>query len=123
MKKADINKRLGRCFELSYEFCLNHSDYKLVHGTITNKFNNVTIHHAWCEKDDMVYDAVQDLELPKIAYEGLYQCKVEYAYSFMEFTDWVNKTRTTGPWEPMSELDLSMYDENRKLKKKTKKAD
>lgn len=118
MGKTNINKRLGRCFELCYKFCQNHPDYKLVHGTITSKRNNVTIHHAWCKKDDVIYDAVQNMELPKFVYEGLFESKEEYVYSFKEIVHWGDKTRTAGPWEPMSELDLSMYDEKGKLKTK-----
>lgn len=116
-KLNTIHSRLGRCFELAAIFVVRNLEWKLVHGVIIDeKFGTGgALVHAWCEKEDRVYDPVLGNELPIYAYYDLYgvvdykvdrykkikkipeSLKVEYTSK--EAMENLSKSENYGPWD------------------------
>jgi len=125
-----IEERLGKCFELSGKFILEHPGWSLVHAVIKDTVNKsgAQVIHSWCEKEDaaidvvtkkkdrLVYDSVLNEELPLRLYYGLYGI-IDYRYhdherrlkvpetlliryTFEEAFKLIQETRTYGPWDP-----------------------
>ena len=105
LTEAIDKKKLGRCYELSGRYVLDHPNYNLVHGTITRK-DGYTIDHAWTEKNtqmgqynmSMVFDPVMDLELPWDAYERLLGAKVKKKYNATQMSKSMLGAKHWGPW-------------------------
>lgn len=115
------DRNVGLCYQLSYQFQQRHMDYTLVHGYITNPFPPYqTIDHAWCMKDNKVYDAVYEKEFDWLVYEGLYKTEIEKKYSYKEAMELASKSNHYGAWHPIRDLNLSFYDEKGKLKSQWK---
>ena len=93
-----MNPRLGRCYELSYQFATSNSGYELVHGYIINQDGSRVIDHAWTEKDDTVYDPVMDQELPKPVYYAMLNAEETKRYSGMAAMKKGLETGVYGPW-------------------------
>jgi len=94
------NPRLGKCYELSFQFIITHPEYKLVHGIITdNKFGSgKSLDHAWVEYNNEVYDLVLNITWPKEVYYGLYSVEVVTVYTSEEAIDIALEEGTYGPW-------------------------
>lgn len=100
--------RLGRCYELSGRYVMDHSGTELIHGTITRQ-DGYTISHAWVEYEEtvgqykikMTYDPVMDQELPWDAYERMLGAKIEKRYTKDQMieTMFKDKKPNWGPWE------------------------
>jgi hypothetical protein len=63
---ANSRSRRGRCYQLSYrlqQFDDRFRDWILVHGVALDG-NGETISHAWLKREDAIYDAVFDAEMP-----------------------------------------------------------
>ena len=95
------NPRLGKCYELSYQFVTSNYDYLLVHGIITgNKFGtNKSLDHAWVEKNGEVYDLVTDIIMPKEVYYNLHSVEVIAIYTAQEAMKQALKSGTYGAWD------------------------
>lgn len=90
----EFEDRVGRCYELSGQYILQHSDAVLVHGFITDKFHTGrVIAHAWVEEEDAVFDPVLDERYPKFLYYALFDAEVEYTYTQEETARWMLKTQ------------------------------
>lgn len=93
-----MNPRLGRCYELSYQFATSHEGFSLVHGYISTRDGSRVIDHAWTEKDGTVYDPVMDQELPSIVYATLLNAEETKRYSGLEAMKQGLESGTYGPW-------------------------
>jgi hypothetical protein len=107
-----LDERLGRCYELAGKFCIENG-WDLVHGFITDKRfgSGHTIDHAWCEENEMCYDPVLDLELPKDAFMRLLGCEITKKYHSSEYSELMITTGHFGPWH---EIDNSKIVFNQK---------
>lgn len=101
---ASKNNRLGKCYMLSYQFVRDNPEWKLVHGSITdNKFGTGrSLTHAWCEKNDTVYDPVQNVKWPKMAYEAIFSSEPFVTYNHDEAVKTAHSTGNYGPWDDRS---------------------
>jgi len=113
---------LGRCYELSFKYLISHSDWKLVHGYITNIFPpHQTIDHAWCIKNDIIYDVIYEEEFPLQVYQSLFKCEVENVYTYDEAIEKYEEFGHCGCWyEPKKLKSDEYYDKDGVLKKKYK---
>jgi len=93
-----MNPRLGRCYELSYQFATSHEGYDLVHGYISTKDGSRVIDHAWTERDGTVYDPVMDQELPAEVYRALLNAEEAKRYSGIIAMKHGLESGTYGPW-------------------------
>lgn len=120
--KINMNN-LGRCYELSFKYLISHPDWQLVHGYITSKwYPYQTIDHAWCIKDDTIYDVIYKEEFPIQLYKGLFNCEVEKIYSYDEAMQKYEKSGHCGCWHEVKELnDSKYYDKDGNLKNKYRK--
>lgn len=111
-----LQRRLGKCYELAYKYCTSNSGWALVHGYIHEPGgDNRVIDHAWCEKGDLVYDAVLDKELPKIFYYKMFRAEIGKFYGTKkDIYDMALKYETYGPWHEIDDSKLNHPD----LKKK-----
>ena len=117
-----MKNNIGRCYELNFLFMASNQGYKLVHGYITSIFPPYqTIDHAWCERDNTVYDAVLEKEYPKLAYYGLYKAEVGVIYIYGEAMNKALETRNYGCWHEVRDLKLDKHYENGKLKEEFRK--
>lgn len=114
--------RLGRCYELSYNYIMAHPEYILVHGYITNIIPPYQIiDHAWCMKDDVVYDAVLEKEYKREIYESMFRAEIAKQYTWVEAMKMADKTETYGCWHEVKDLNLDKYyDDDRQLKQEYK---
>lgn len=109
-------ENIGECYILNYRYIVDNKDWKLVHGYITFPGRtHPVIPHAWCLRDDIVYDAVLGREMKWEHYKALYRAEVDRQYTFKETLDMAVKYKTYGPWHNGKELDLSCYDDSGKL--------
>jgi hypothetical protein len=101
--------RLGRCYELSGKYLLDHPDDKivLVHGTVCDRHNPECKPnpHAWIEdvETGFVLDPVVGESYSGWAYEVLFMAVPHYKYTLKEAVSHMLKTRVWGRWEPLKE--------------------
>lgn len=109
-------ENMGNCYMLNYQYVNNNKDWTLIHGYITFPGRTYPIiPHAWCLKDDMVYDAVLGQKMKWEHYKALYRAEIDKQYSFKEMLNLALKYKTYGPWHVEKDLDLSCYDKDGKL--------
>jgi|SRR5579862_9324213 len=98
---SEIDKRLGRCYELSGRYAIRNSGWTLVHGELTNPFvkGHPKILHAWVEKGDEIFDPVMNKTWPKDVYESLFKARVIKKFTQREVFQITDKTGNWGPWE------------------------
>lgn len=98
---TDIDKRLGRCYELSGRYVIRHHGWTLVHGTLINPFimGHPKLPHAWCEKGNEILDPVMNKIWPKDVYEGLFKAKIHKKFTQKEVLQLTDKHGNWGPWE------------------------
>lgn len=113
---------LGRCYELSFKYLVKHPDWQLVHGYITNIFPpHQTIDHAWCMKDDIIYDVVYEEEFSILVYKGLFKCETEKVYTYNEAMQNYEESGQCGCWHEIKKLDSDKYyHKDGRIKKKYK---
>lgn len=99
-KIENFEDRLGKCYELSGRYVIDHGGVTLVHGRITDKFcTGLTIDHAWIEENENVYDPVLDTEFPKFLYYELFNAEARNAYSQTKACVHMLRTEHFGPWD------------------------
>ena len=117
-----MKNNIGRCYELNFLFQVKNPDYKLVHGYITSIFPPYqTIDHAWCVKDDIIYDAVSEKEFLKIVYDGLYKTEIGVVYTQKEAMNKALEIGHYGYWHNIRDLQLDKHYDNGKLKEEFRK--
>jgi len=89
----------GHCFKNSYKYIKNNPDWVLVHGTVVKPLDGKRIDHAWCEKDDLVYDPTQNLHCSKEKYVSFLDAVVNNVYDQEQAMINSIKYRSYGPWE------------------------
>lgn len=104
------NPRLGRCYELSGRYVVEHPSEAaiLVHGTVINPFKNKLhttgekllpkIDHAWVEVDGDIYDPVMDITWQKNVYEDFFKAETTKKYTYRELLPILDKEGNWGPW-------------------------
>jgi hypothetical protein len=105
---SEIKDRLGRCYELNAKFVINNPQWTLVHGFINDRAFGTgnTIDHAWCELDDISYDAVLDLTLPTIVHDALFNPTDTVKYRGTTAIQKVLTTQHYGPWHEIDESKI-----------------
>jgi hypothetical protein len=90
-----------RCYELSVRGILNDGSWKLVHGTTKGRMrdgNVGRIGHAWLERDDVCYDAVDDAEFDRVTYYATNEAVAEAVYTRVQALEKAVLTGRCGPW-------------------------
>ena len=101
-RTGSFQKRLGRCYELSWQFVMDNPNWNLIHGYITTRDLSKTIDHAWCETGDMVFDPVVNIKWPKDAYYRFFNAEKEKEYSFKDAIQNGSLTGHYGPWHDIT---------------------
>lgn len=99
-----LRKRLGRCYELSYEGVIRDSEWTLVHGALKGPPElGGWVAHAWLlrESDKMVFDPAQDKLLPKFEYQLRHKPRVYAEYSLFEAMTFACHFGHPGPWHEL----------------------
>ena len=114
MRRKGINRRLGRCYELSGRYVLCHRDWLLVHGRVSvaafpaeegddrppsRNGIDFAISHAWCEKGDLVYDPVLDRTYPSAEYYARLAAGVCAKYTHEEMCEKMIRVKVWQPWD------------------------
>lgn len=101
-RTASTNKRLGKCYQLSWQFVVSNPNWYLVHGYLTDFDHGRVIDHAWCEKENKVFDPVLDKTYSKDLYYALYQVEMVSDFSSEKAMERGAETGVYGPWhEPV----------------------
>jgi hypothetical protein len=103
-------------------YLINNSEWKLIHGYITNRFPPYqTIDHAWCIKDGLIHDEIFETDFDEIVYKGLFDFKIIKQYIYEEAMKKYEESGGYVMWHeiPKSKSDI-YYDEEGKLKKEYK---
>jgi hypothetical protein len=102
-----LEDRIGNCFQCAAESVLEHpsySDFDLCHGICTGlgKIQGQLFVHAWCESDQIVYDAVRQFVMPKEEFYsiGRIDSASVMRYSAQDIIEQIEKHETWGPWAP-----------------------
>lgn len=81
----------------------NLSKFKVVHGRVTNKWNDESYDHAWVEKEGVIFDDQTKFTkpdgIPKSIYYDMYQPKVSEEYTAAETIVNCVNTGHAGPWK------------------------
>lgn len=103
-----MEKRLGRCYELSGQEILSsmHGEHtvpganlRLVHGTIQGDDSHPPIRHAWVETDEAVKEPASGrLYTPEI-YRVLFKAKDIVSYPMEEAIAQMGRHHHFGPWD------------------------
>lgn len=110
----------GKCYEFSYKYAMENHDWKIVHGTITNRYEPFqTIYHAWCILGDVVHDVATGKDYPIIVYKAIFDAKADKTYSFEEAKAMAVIYEHYGMWEAPTVIadQEKYYDEDGNLKK------
>jgi hypothetical protein len=115
MNKANI----GRCYELSFLYQVRNPDWILVHGYITNILPPFqTIDHAWCKKDNIIYDAVQEKSFSIEQNETIFKAQAKKEYIHDEALELWENSNGRVLWHDIQDIDIEKYyDENGNIKK------
>jgi len=110
MRGSTLKQRLGRCYELSAKYVLDHPDAVLVHGSIEGG-GHPRIGHAWVnlppetvKLDDLVielgliHDPVTEMTMPTEAWLFLHNAEVDDTYTFDELRELIVATHHWGPY-------------------------
>lgn len=77
--------------------------FKVVHGRVTNKWNDESYDHAWVEKGDVVFDDQTKFTkpdgIPKDVYYDMYQPKIFKEYTAAKTIINCVNTGHAGPWQ------------------------
>jgi 8-oxo-dGTP pyrophosphatase MutT (NUDIX family) len=115
------NPRVGKCYELSGRYVLEHPKAILVHGRLINPFKRglTELDHAWVEVGDEIFDPVMDIIWPKNVYEDFFHAKPNKKYSFIEVVKIVDRAENWGPWENINLTENESDEEHADALRKT----
>lgn len=106
-----MKKRLGRCFELSFERVVVEGG-TLVHGTISSRHmlpgTDALINHGWIEFEDQVWEPISEQIMPKIVFQRLYDARELYRYPRGEAILKAFRDGHSGPWDAMPEDERTL---------------
>ena len=76
--------------------------FKVVHGTVTDKFSGKSYDHAWVEKDNMIFDWQTSMTKPdgisRDTYYNIFQPTIHKEYTAAETIMKCVETQHAGPW-------------------------
>ena len=79
------------------------SKFKVVHGRVTNKWNDQSYEHAWVEKGDMIFDwqthSTKPDGVPRDVYYDMFQPEVYEEYTAAETIMKCVDSEHAGPWQ------------------------
>lgn len=108
-RKTPLERRLGRCYELSAQYVLDHPDTVLVHGSIQGN-GHPRIGHAWVTWSEHVtlgdldievatiHDPVTEMTMPAEAWLFLHNGIADDTYTIDELRELIVETRHWGPF-------------------------
>jgi hypothetical protein len=101
-RDGGIKSRLGRCYELSARFVVDHRDATLVHGSIEG-MGHPRNPHAWVLlPSGDIFDPVLDSEMSADAWAAFASPRVERTFTRDELVPLLVEFGHWGPW-PASE--------------------
>ena len=101
---------IGLCYPHAVKMALNApvadrndlSKFKVVHGRVTNKWNDESNKHAWVEKGDMIFDwqshATKPNGIPRNVYYDMFQPEIYEEYTAAEAIMKCVESGHDGPW-------------------------
>ncbi len=110
---TDLNQpRLGRCYELSYQFVLSNPAWTLVHGFIEDKLFGTgnRIDHAWCVKEGKYYDPVIQKEFNEEVAKVIFNSEPVKQYPFEQAIEMALQHETYGPWHDIDNSEIKHPD-------------
>lgn len=79
------------------------SKFKVVHGRVTDKWNDESYYHAWVQKGDLVFDwqthSTKPDGIPRDVYYDMYQPEIFREYTASEAIVNCVNTGHAGPWK------------------------
>jgi|TARA_R110000744_G_C18965177_1_gene517400 hypothetical protein len=105
-----VEKAIGQCYPFALDMAWDSSKeesndlmkFKIVHGRITNKWNNESYKHAWVEKGDMIFDwqthSTKPAGVPRDVYYDMFQPEIHNEYTAKETIANCIKAGHKGPW-------------------------
>jgi hypothetical protein len=97
-----MDKRQGRCFELSAKFAIANPSWDVVRATLYPRlgpFADQIYFHGFAVKDDKVYDPIWDEVVDKDRYYKYFDITDEHRYTESDACVKMLKTKNYGPWE------------------------
>jgi len=98
-QNTKLKDRLGRCYEFAFKFVRDNQQFTLVHGIGYSSQTKEIIGHAWCEIDDIAYDAVMDEAIQKEDYYKGFKLEDTFKYTAQEAIELVNEYEHYGYWD------------------------
>jgi hypothetical protein len=95
-------KRKGRCYELAWKHLLYDEEFAgwlLVHGEMSGFRGQARIGHASLEKDDQVFDPVENQFFSKEDYRSRFDAIARVSYTQEEAGRIGAKAGHAGPWD------------------------
>lgn len=97
-------KKLGECFNKCANRALEdeyNKEETLVHAIIIGQGKIMGVHHghAWIEKNGVVIDLVNNVEMQKALYYSIAKPQVLKTYSYEEAVESMRETGHRGPWD------------------------
>jgi len=92
----------GNCYSDAFDYAQMHPEWTLVHGIAivsSGPYAGCEFGHAWCEKEEAVYDAATGKEVPKVLYYAFGNINYSVEYSWNEARKMAVKTKVFGPWD------------------------
>lgn len=95
----DMESRLGRCYELSGKYVMDHSGTTLIHGSIQG-FGHPRIGHAWAvTKSGDIWEPATNQTYPKPVFDAIFNPEVDSTYTHSEALKQMVQHETYGPWD------------------------
>ena len=107
---AEKSIAIGQCYPFAINMAKDSqvSDrndlkkFKVVHGRVTNKWNDQSYEHAWVEKGDMVFDwqthSTKPDGVPRDVYYDMFQPEIYEEYTGAETIMNCVDSGHAGPW-------------------------
>lgn len=101
-RRGNFKQRVGKCYQLSANFVLEHRGFILIHGTLRSPFLatlNTEIDHAWCESVKVIYDPVLDRRFKRDDFDAIFQPVRLFRYEWRQVMNKLCDEENYGPWD------------------------
>jgi len=102
--KEGNNGREGKCYQLAYDFMMEHTGCVLIHARVYSYALGRMIDHALVEVlGEVIYEPVIDKFFVKEDLYRQYKIKEDVRYTFNEMCEQILKQQNFGPWHIINE--------------------
>ena len=102
---GDLRSRLGRCYELSGRYVMDHPESTLVHGSIQG-MGNPRIGHAWAiTKDGQVWEPATNQEYSPVVFNAVFNPHEDKRYPWSDALAKMTEHGTFGPWDEATKIE------------------